>query len=172
MLNSYLQNGCLMPAHAFLEAFLEKLLEAQPTLLVERTSLPSTLANSPGAPADFKLTSVASLNYLQLTVLNAQVGAGSPFAASTGTNVKGGGRQLWLQSGSRYEKDVTWLQAPGVKESREAVGQIWFGVKPAGRGGNDLMANLMGSLFGGGGGGGGASAGSGARGSIAQPGLD
>lgn len=167
--DSYLQNGNILPAHMLLDTFLHKLIQAQPALQLGTAPLPATLASSPGIPSsELLITALPSLNFLQLTILAAQVGAGAPSAPGPG-KAPGGGRNVWTQVCNRYEREVTWLQTQEVKQSREVLGQMWFGIQPAGRQGNDLMSNLMGSLFGGGGGGGRrAPAGQ----QMTQPGLD
>ena len=85
---------------------------------------------------------------------------------------KGAGRSAWLSLCNRYEKEVTWLRAPGVKESREQIGLIYFGIKIAKQGGENLLSSLMGSMFGGGGASAPATGGAGRGRSIAAPSLD
>lgn len=99
------------------------------------------------------------------------------------------GKAAWQALVGRYEREVPWLREAEAKEvcwslslrrgphsldidaqSREILGEHYFGIRPA-KGGNDMMSNLLSGLFGGGGGGGNAQGGK-SPGRIASPGLD
>ena len=59
------------------------------------------------------------------------------------------GKQAWLSLLQRYEKEVPWLREPEVKESLTILGEMYFGIKPSGAGGANILGDLMSSLFGG-----------------------
>jgi len=147
-----------------MEHFLQLFLTANPACLVDQStySIPTQLSQSTSEEKQtLRLTNLPALNFLQFTILTCQVGIGSfitpqvssssgssSSAASTG---KGAGRAAWQALLQRYEKEVPWLRAPQVKESTARLGEIYFGIKSKTGGGENMLANLMGSLFGGGG---------------------
>ncbi|GAA5879063.1 hypothetical protein JCM16303_001286 [Sporobolomyces ruberrimus] len=160
---SYLESTFILAARTFLSHFLSLALAAYPSLLVVQYPYPppnSPLANSPSPPASDELlmTKLASLNFLQLAVRAAQAGVGEAVEKQKAPNgemraVRGQTTRVWQGLVTRYEKQVPWLKQGELKESIAALGEIYFGIKPA-RQGNPLM-DMMANMFGGGGGGGG-----------------
>jgi hypothetical protein len=163
---SYLQASSILAAQTCLSYFLSLLIAAQPNILVEKVPLPSGISTS--TRSDFLLTKLPSLNFLQLAIITCQAGTGTPLVPSPQAQ-KGAGRSAWLSLWNKYEKEATWLRAASLKEAKDALGEIYFGIKISRNDGN-MMANLMGSLFGGGGSGAAPASSAGRR--IASPGLD
>ncbi|GAA5964935.1 hypothetical protein JCM3765_004113 [Sporobolomyces pararoseus] len=159
---SYLESTFILAARTFLSHFLSLVLAAYPSLLVVQYPYPppgSPLAASPSPPPSDELlmTKLASLNFLQLAVRAAQAGAGEAVEKTKAPNgemraVRGQTTRVWQGLVTRYEKQVPWLKQGELKESIAALGEIYFGIKPA-RQGNPLM-DMMANMFGGGGGGG------------------
>ncbi|GAA5824895.1 hypothetical protein JCM10212_001635 [Sporobolomyces blumeae] len=158
---SYLEATSILAARTFLSHFLSLALAAYPDLVVVRFAYPAAgtpLASSPSPPPSDELimTKLASLNFLQLAVRASQAGTGEAIEKSKAPNgemraVRGQGTKVWQGLVARYEKQVPWLRQGELKESIAALGEIYFGIKPA-RQGNPLM-DMMANMFGGGGGG-------------------
>ena len=68
---SYLEAESILGARSFLTKFLDLLLAAHPSILFGRVA-----SGADGGNEDFVITSIASLNYLQLAIRNCQVGIG------------------------------------------------------------------------------------------------
>lgn len=92
---------------------------------------------------------------MQLAILVTQR-APAPGASAVqmrGTN--GGIAREWESLVRRYSSMGGCLRQPEIQEVLQAIGTNAFLIPPPrGAGGNDMLQNLMGSLFGGGGGGG------------------
>jgi hypothetical protein len=193
-LPSYLEAGYIFSARVFLSHFLSLLLSAQPSILQRRVPVPT---NDGGSTEDEEIfiTTLPALNFLQLLVRTCQVGAGMPVTPSPNGGGAGMGKAAFQALVGKYERDLPWLKSPELKEvrattllvflvllknprsdaacvhqTRENIGEAYFGIRPANRGGNDMLSNLLGGLFGGGGGGGGA--GRSHTPAITSPGLD
>ncbi|BGP56716.1 hypothetical protein JCM8202_005807 [Rhodotorula sphaerocarpa] len=159
---SYLEASFILAARTFLSHFLALALAAYPSLRVVAFPFPppgTALAKSAAASAnsdELLVTKLASLNFLQLAIQAVQVGVGeSVDRVKVGNEMRvqrGAGTKAWQSLVARYEKQVSWLRIPEVKEATTAIGEIHFGLRPA-RQGNPLM-DMMASMFGGGGGGG------------------
>lgn len=125
-----------------------------------------------GGGDEIVVTKLASLNFLQLAVKTCQTGPGQPLVDSTPANSNsnsnsnttanatgaGAGRRAWTELVRRYEKDIPWLRTGAEgdgKESLQALGTMYFGIKPPRAPGN-AFADMLSGMFGGGGGGPGA----------------
>ncbi|GAA5953606.1 hypothetical protein JCM21900_003359 [Sporobolomyces salmonicolor] len=157
---SYLESTFILAARTFLSHFLSLSLTSYPDLSVVRFPYPppsSSLAQTTPPPAadELVMTKLASLNFLQLAVRAAQVGVGEAIEKVKNGNemriVRGQGTRTWTALVQRYEKQVPWLRQGEIKDSTTALGEIYFGIKPA-RQSNPLM-DMMASMLGGGGGG-------------------
>lgn len=160
----YLEIGGVGPARVFLEAFLGHVTKQYPALI--NSSIPSPVV---GSDLEIRVTTVPSLNFLQLLVLTCQVGAGG----APGGGPAGGagtpqiGKAAYQAMVGRYSRSVGWMTAAGTKESLAVIAEIYVGIKcvptfssdarvtadgccrPPRQGGN-ILGDLMGSLFGGG----------------------
>ncbi|KAK4703344.1 golgi to ER traffic protein 4, partial [Phenoliferia sp. Uapishka_3] len=157
---SYLESEAILPARVFLSHFLALSLAAYPDLSMTHFPFPpatSALAKSSQAESGDELyfTKLASLNFLQLAVRTCQAGSGETIEKvkqSDGSMkvATGGGRRAWTSLCTRYEKEVSWLKSGEAREATQAIGLIFFGIKPPRPAGNNMMDMLSG-LFGGGG---------------------
>ena len=125
----------IAPARATLQTFLSLLLSANPALLLERLPFPSAA----GGDDEILFTSLPVANWLQLVVRSAQRGEG---AKASWSELVGPKYRSWGRPGLRDEH---------IREAVQTIGQQTFKIAPPrGAGGNNMMADLMGSLFGGG----------------------
>lgn len=166
---SYLENSSVFAARTFLQHFLHLFLSANPSYSYDQSvSIPSSFSTE---SEYFIVTTLPGLNFLQLVILTCQTGVGNPVnATASGAAAKGAGRQAWATLWQRYEKEVPWLKTASLKASKTRLDEIYFGFKKPQQG-NDMISNLMGSLFGGGNAGN-APSGSGAPRRVAAPALD
>lgn len=144
---SLLENQSIFAARAFLQHFLHLFLSANPSYSYDQTSV-ALPAKYTTESEHFIVTTLPGLNFLQLVILTCQAGVGSPLSA-TGSAAKGAGRTAWAALWQKYEKDIPWLKAASLKASKSYLDEVYFGFKKPQQG-NDMLQNLMGSLFGGG----------------------
>ncbi|GMK54600.1 hypothetical protein CspeluHIS016_0111860 [Cutaneotrichosporon spelunceum] len=101
---------------------------------------------------DVQLTTSITLNFLQLAVLTVQRAPAPGASAVQARGTDGGVARDWQQLVSRYRRvagSTGVLAQREVVEALEAISVGVFLISPP-RGGNDMLQNLMGSLFGGG----------------------
>lgn len=149
----------IMPFRAALSSFLSLLIEADPSLLVERVPFPAQMGEG-----ELLFTTLPTANWLQLVGLSVQRAGGE------------GAQEAWAELNKEYRRlGKPLLKEPSVKavslsltflcllwrqmadslcflrvrlQAVAAIGQQVFGIAPPkGAGGNGLM-DLMGSLFG------------------------
>ncbi|WVR08549.1 hypothetical protein IAU60_005604 [Kwoniella sp. DSM 27419] len=154
----------IQPALTFLSHFLSLLSSpSAPSHKLFVTSLPSQTSFS---IPEIQLTTSPTLNFLQLALITVQRAPAPGVSGIAARGMDGGIGREWEGLCRRYSKVSGAAGVLGQSEVQEVLMQIStevFLIPPSrGAGGNDLLQNLMGSLFGGGGGGGGA----GARGAI------
>lgn len=131
--HSYLESAAILPARTFLSHFLALTLAAYPALLVVRFPFPSPsspLAKQGGVqPDEVVVTTLASLNFVQLTLRAAQCGVGEAVDKTRDVKgelvvAKGGGRAVWKGLLQRYEREVQWLREPDAKEVSSSAGVV------------------------------------------------
>lgn len=181
---SYLEGSSILCATVFIESFLSLCITAYPSLLAERLPLSTWPEKTPDHDEEMLVTTLASLNFLQLLIRTCQIGAAEQQIRRQGsaqTQTVAPGKQAWDRLMRKYRQDVPWLREQEVKESLGYLGQMYMDIKPANAGGNNILGDLMSSLFGGGGGGGPPSSGAGGKAKgrggagvpkITQAGLD
>lgn len=128
---SYLESENILPAKIFLAHFLSLTLTAYPQLQVVSYPFPppssplyksnESSTTSTSSEDSLIMTKLSSLNFLQLTVINCQIGVGEAIEktkAVDGTmkGAKGKGKLNWMTVLARYERDVSWLKKGDVKD--------------------------------------------------------
>lgn len=134
---SYLEASFILAARTFLSHFLALALAAYPSLRVVAFPFPppgTALAKSAAASAnsdELLVTKLASLNFLQLAIQAVQVGVGeSVDRVKVGNEMRvqrGAGTKAWQSLVARYEKQVSWLRIPEVKEVRRTAKEVESG---------------------------------------------
>ncbi|WVF68066.1 hypothetical protein IAT40_002829 [Kwoniella sp. CBS 6097] len=157
----------IQPALTFLSTFLSKLSSpSSPSHKIFITAFPSQTSFS---LSEIHLTTSPTLNFLQLALITVQRAPAPGVSGVVARGMDGGIAREWDALVRRYSRASGAGGVLGQGEVQEVLMQISTEVfkipPPRGAGGNDLLQNLMGSLFGGGGGGGGAG-GAGGRGAI------
>ncbi|WWC92275.1 uncharacterized protein L201_007229 [Kwoniella dendrophila CBS 6074] len=146
----------ILPALTFLTQFLS-LLSSSSYQSNFNTTLPSQTSYSLN---EIHLTSSPTLNFLQLALITVQRAPAPGVSGITARGMDGGISKEWEGLCRRYSRNSGTNGVLAQKEVQEVLMQISTEVfkipPPRGAGGNDLLQNLMGSLFGGGGGGAGA----------------
>lgn len=99
------------------------------------------------------LTSSPMLNFLQLALATVQRAPAPGVSAVQARGTDGGTAREWQQLVARYRRVSPVMKDSAVIEAIEHISSAVFLI-PSRTGGNDMLQNLMGSLFGGGGGGG------------------
>lgn len=133
---SYLESLAILPARTFLSHFLSLLLAAHPDLLVARFAYPPTdsalakLSTTTDAPDELIFTKLGGMNFLQLTLRSCQGGAGEgieriKMADGTMKESKGKGKIAWVALLAKYEKELSWLRVPDVKEVRLHIPRLY-----------------------------------------------
>ncbi|MBW0482654.1 hypothetical protein O181_022369 [Austropuccinia psidii MF-1] len=138
----YLELGSIVAARTFLDDFLSKTIAAHPQLW--HSELPSSCNN--GTIQVFK---VPSLNFLQLLTLCCQVGPGNlPNGSTPSPNYTGPtvGKASYQAMIGRYSRLEGWVSLPPIKEIFNNLGEMYFGIRQQ-RSGNNMLNDLMGSLF-------------------------
>jgi hypothetical protein len=142
----------ILAANAFLTRFLA---------LLQTPSAPSAsifIGAAPGPTStdtEILLTTDPTLNFLQLAVATVQRAPAPGTSAVQARGTDGGVAREWQQLVARYRRIAGTdgvLASKEVSEAIEHISAVVFLIPQRG-GGNDLLQNLMGSLFGGGGGG-------------------
>ncbi|BEI79580.1 hypothetical protein CcaverHIS002_0101090 [Cutaneotrichosporon cavernicola] len=105
-----------------------------------------------GTVEGVQLTTWPAVNFLQLAVLTVQRAPAPGTSAVQARGMDGGVARDWQQLVARYRRLAGSTGLLAQKEVVEAIDAISTGVFliPPPRGGNDMLQNLMGSLFGGG----------------------
>ncbi|KAL1410062.1 hypothetical protein Q8F55_004064 [Vanrija albida] len=143
----------VLPASAFLTRFL--------SLLQSPGSASSGifLGAAPGpTPSDayVELTTSPTLNFLQLALATVERAPAPGVSGVQARGTDGGVARDWQQLLARYRRiggSDGVLANPDVNEALEHISAAVFLIPQRNAGQNDLLQNLMGSLFGGGGGG-------------------
>ncbi|WOO79356.1 Golgi to ER traffic protein 4 [Vanrija pseudolonga] len=144
----------VLPAAAFLQRFL--------SLLQSPASAASSifLGSAPGpTPTDayVELTTSPTLNFLQLALATVERAPAPGVSGVQARGTDGGVARDWQQLLARYRRIAGSdgvLANPDVNEALEHISASVFLIPQRNTGQNDLLQNLMGSLFGGGSGGG------------------
>ncbi|CED83811.1 Uncharacterized conserved protein [Phaffia rhodozyma] len=125
----------ILPARSTLDTFLSHLLSSNPSFLIERIPFPSA-----DNADEILYTTLPVANYLQLLIRSVQR-SGSETA-----------KVSWTELGSKYRSwGKPWLRDEHIKEAVQYISTNTFKIPaPRGAGGNNMMADLMSSLFGGG----------------------
>ncbi|WRT70685.1 uncharacterized protein IL334_007683 [Kwoniella shivajii] len=147
----------ILPALTFLTQFLSLLSSSSSSYHKNFiTSLPSQTSYSLN---EIHLTTSPTLNFLQLALITVQRAPAPGVSGNTARGMDGGVPREWDALCRRYSRNSGANGVIAQKEVQEILMQISTEVfkapPPRGAGGNDLLQNLMGSLFGGGSGGGG-----------------
>ncbi|WWD08334.1 hypothetical protein V865_006445 [Kwoniella europaea PYCC6329] len=148
----------ILPALTFLTQFLS-LLSSSSSAYHKNfiTAIPSQTSFSLN---EVHLTTSPTLNFLQLALITVQRAPAPGVSGVAARGMDGGIAKEWEGLCRRYSRNSGVNGVLAQKEVQETLMQISTEVfhipPPRGAGGNDLLQNLMGSLFGGGGGGAGA----------------
>ncbi|WWD20666.1 hypothetical protein CI109_105142 [Kwoniella shandongensis] len=120
------------------------------------TTLPSQTSFS---ISEVHLTTSPTLNFCQLALVTVQRAPAQGVSGVTARGMDGGMGREWDALCGRYTRMSGASGVLGQREVQEVLQQIateiFLTPPPRAQGGNDMLQNLMGSLFGGGGGGGG-----------------
>merc|ERR1712093_93043 len=151
---SYLEASSILCASIFLNTLLSLATSAEPSVLHERLPLTTWPDKETESDPEILVTRLASLNFLQLVIRSCQAGSGEHQVRRPGNNnapmqTVAPGKTAWTQLLSRYEREVPWLREQDVKESTTILGEMYLDIKPASTGGNNMLGDLMSSLFGG-----------------------
>ncbi|KAL7424455.1 hypothetical protein Q5752_000139 [Cryptotrichosporon argae] len=147
----------ILPATTFLTRFLSLLsAPGARSHALFKSTLPSQTSFS---PPDIHLTSSPALNFLQLALITVQRAPAPGVSGVHARGTDGGVAREWENLVARYRRlsgAHGVLAESEVQEVLDQIGANVFHIPQ--RGNNDMLQNLMGSLFGGGGGGGAARA--------------
>lgn len=143
----------MLPATSFLTRFLSNL---QSSSSAYASSFIGTAQGAAAGDAEIQLTTSPTINFLQLAIATVERAPAPGASAVQARGTDGGVAREWQQLVARYRRLSGSEGVLAQKEVLDALDTISTDVFliPAQRGGNDLLQNLMGSLFGGGGGGG------------------
>ncbi|WVQ85915.1 hypothetical protein IAT38_008083 [Cryptococcus sp. DSM 104549] len=146
----------ILPSLTFLTTFLTHL--SSPSSSYSSHILPSPIPSQTSfSMSEVVLTTSPALNFCQLAVLTVQRAPAQGVSGVEARGMDGGVGREWKMLCARYSRASGVKGVMGQQEVQEAIAQIATEVfhlqAPRSQGGNDLLQNLMGSLFGGGGGG-------------------
>ncbi|ORX41022.1 hypothetical protein BD324DRAFT_647922 [Kockovaella imperatae] len=142
----------ILPAITFLTRFLSLL--SSPQSPFHKSIISALPSQTTFSVAEIQVTASPTLNFLQLALITIQRASAKGVSAVQARGMDGGIGKEWEQLVGRYMRSSGASGVIGQKDVHEALSQISHNVFliPArgGQGGNDLLQNLMGSLFGGG----------------------
>ena len=117
---SYLEASSILCATVFLESFISLSIVSNPPFLAQRLSLSTWPERTADTEIEIVVTTLASVNFLQLAIKTCQIGMAEQEVKKPGnTTVMQTvypGRQAWNQLVTRYEREAPWLREAEVKE--------------------------------------------------------
>ncbi|WWC72559.1 uncharacterized protein I206_106521 [Kwoniella pini CBS 10737] len=148
----------IQPALTFLTQFLSLL--SSTTSPYHKNFITPIPSQTSFSISEIQLTTSPTLNFVQLALITVQRAPAPGVSGVTARGMDGGIPKEWEGLCRRYSRNSGASGVLAQREVQEVLMQISTEVfhipPPRGAGGNDLLQNLMGSLFGGGGGGAGA----------------
>ncbi|KAJ9108951.1 hypothetical protein QFC21_000273 [Naganishia friedmannii] len=139
----------ILPAKAFMHRFLSLLSTKHPEFIL--SSLTAS-AEPPAVPTEVSLTISETLNFLQLAILSVQRAPAEGVSGVQARGTNGGIGKEWESLVRRYKGMSPVIRDEAIQEAILHISTTVFKVPPprSAAGGNDMLQNLMGSLFGGG----------------------
>ncbi|KAJ9096483.1 hypothetical protein QFC20_006426 [Naganishia adeliensis] len=138
----------ILPAKTFMNRYLSLLSAHNPAFITSNLTAPES---STSTPFEVSLTVSPSLNFLQLAILTVQRAPAEGVSGVQARGTTGGVGKEWESLVRRYKGMGPLLNDEAVQEALLHISTTAFKIPPPRpTGGNDMLQNLMGSLFGGG----------------------